>query len=65
MTSPKAAMTRNDMTGTGSHVIESDRVRMCNRFQRFFLTIVVVQNVPLRLTDMATGCDVTKGHVTG
>ena len=35
----------------------SDRVR--NRFPRFFLTIVVVQYVPLRMTDMATGCDVT------
>ena len=26
---------------------------------RFFLTIVVVQNVPLRMTDMAIGCDMT------
>jgi hypothetical protein len=33
-------------------------VRMCNRFSRFFLTIVVVQNVPLRMTDMASGSDV-------
>jgi len=31
-------------------------------FSRFFLTIVVVQNVPLRMTgsSMATGCDVTE-----
>ena len=44
----------------------SDRVRMRNRFPRFFLTIVVVQNVPLRMTrsNMATGCDVIKRHVT-
>ena len=34
-------------------------------FPRFFLTIVVVQNVPLRMTDMATVCDVTEGHETG
>jgi hypothetical protein len=32
----------------GNHVTETDRVRMCNRFPRFFLTIVVVQNVPLK-----------------
>ena len=39
------------MTETGSHVIGSDRVRIpgfC--FPRFFLTIVVVQNVSLRMT---------------
>jgi hypothetical protein len=39
------------VTETGSHVIGSDRVRMpgfC--FPRFFLTIVVVQNVSLRMT---------------
>ena len=42
-----------------SHVIGSDRVRMRNRFPCFFLTIVVVQNVSLRMTDMTTGCDVT------
>ena len=36
-------------------------------FPRFFLTIIVVQNVQLRMTgsSMATGCDVTKSHVTG
>jgi hypothetical protein len=35
---------------------------MRNRFPGFFLTIVVVQNVPLRMTrsSMATGCDVNK-----
>ena len=33
----------------------------------FFLTIVVVQNVPLLMTEssMATGCDVTESDVTG
>ena len=33
----------------------------------FFLTIVVVQNVPLLMTgsSMATGCDVTESDVTG
>jgi hypothetical protein len=40
-------------------------VRMCNWFPCcFFLTIVVVQNVPLRMTDMATGSDVPEGDVT-
>jgi hypothetical protein len=40
-------------------------MRMRNRFLRFCLTIVVVQNVPLRMTgsSMATGCDVIKRHV--
>ena len=51
VTSPEVAL-----TGTGSH--GSDRVRMRNRFPRFFLTIVVVQNVSLRMTDIATGSDV-------
>jgi len=39
---------------------------MRKRFSRFFLTIVVVQNVPLRMigSSMATGCDVIKRHVT-
>jgi hypothetical protein len=39
---------------------------MRNRFPLFFLTIVVIQNVPLRMTgsSMATGCDVPEGHVT-
>ena len=32
---------------------------MCNRFPRFFLTIVVVQHVPLHTIDIATWCDVT------
>jgi hypothetical protein len=48
VTSPEMAV-----TGTGSH-----RVRMYNCFPRFVLTIVV-QNVLLRMTDMATGNDVT------
>jgi hypothetical protein len=36
-------------------------------FLRFFLTIVVVQNVPLRMTisSMANGCDVSESDVTG
>ena len=36
-------------------------------FPGFFLTIVVVQNVPLRMTvsSMATGCDVSESDVTG
>ena len=64
MTSSEAAptgndVTGNDVTGTGSHITGSDRVRMCNRFPRFFLTVVVVQNVPLRMIDTATGCDAT------
>ena len=55
MTSPEMAV-----TGTGSH-----RVHMYNCFPRFVLTIVV-QNVPLRMTDMATGNDVTpKGGSLG
>ena len=33
-------------------------------FQRFFLAIVVGQNIRLRMTDKATGCDVTESHVT-
>ena len=34
---------------------------------RFFLTIVVIQNVSLLMTEssMATGCDVTESDVTG
>jgi hypothetical protein len=50
VTAPEAALTI-----TGSH--GSDRVRMHSRFPHFFLTIVVVQNVPLRMTDRATGND--------
>jgi hypothetical protein len=53
-------VTGNDVIG--SHVTGSDRVRMRNRSPRFFLTIVVVQNVSLRMTgsSMATGFDVTE-----
>ena len=41
VTSPEATLTGNDVigsyvTGTGSHVTGSDRVRTCNRFPRFF-----------------------------
>ena len=59
-------MTGNDViwshvTRTGSHVTGSYRVRTRNWCPRFFLTIVVVQNVSLRMTgsSMANGCDVT------
>jgi hypothetical protein len=44
-------VTGNDVTERGL-----DRNRKSPR-ARLFLTIVVVQNVPLRMTDMATGCD--------
>ena len=44
-------VTGNDLTG-------SDRVRMRNRC--FFITIVVVQNASLRMTDLGTGCDVPR-----
>jgi hypothetical protein len=56
--SPEAALTGNDVSG--SHKTGSDRVRIHNRFLRFFLTIVVVENIPLRMTgsSMATVCAV-------
>ena len=62
VTWPEAVLTMTDVsenhvTRTKSH--RSDRVHMHNRLPHFFLTIVVVQNIPLRVTDMATGCDVT------
>ena len=63
----KSGATRSDITGSDhdrNDVTGSDHMRMCNRFPRFFLIIVVVQNVSLRMTDMATGSDVTKSHVT-
>ena len=47
----EAALTGNDVTGSDVRT-GSDRVR------------VVVQNVLLRMTDIATGCDVIKRHVT-
>ena len=72
VTSLDAALTGNDVTW--SHVIGSDvitgsmfcawpKVHSC----AFFLTIVVVKNVPLFMTgsSMATGCDVTENDVTG
>ena len=56
----KGGSTGSDVTGShmGEDQTGSDRVSMRNRFPRFFLTIVV-QNVSLRMTDMATECDVT------
>jgi hypothetical protein len=67
VTSPEAALTGNDVTlshVTGSYVTTGC---MFCVFPRFFLTIVVVQNVPLRITgsSMVTGCDVTESDVTG
>jgi len=53
----------SEVTSQEETLTGNDRVRMRNRFRRFLLTIVV-QNVPLRITDMATGCDVIKRHVT-
>ena len=64
VTSPEATLTGNDVTE--SHVTGSDHMCMRNQFPHFFLTIVVVQNVPLRMTgsSLATGCDVTESYVT-
>ena len=52
VTWPKAALTWNNVTG--SHMTGSDRERMHNRFPPFMLTMVVVQNVPLRMTKKLT-----------
>jgi hypothetical protein len=55
-------VTERHVTGNDvRYMTGSDHVRMRNRFPRIFLTIVVVQNVPLRMTDITTGCDVTEG----
>jgi hypothetical protein len=67
VTSPEAALTGNDVTWshvTGSYVTAGS---MFCVFPRFFLSIVVLQNVPLRMTVsiMATGCDVSESDVTG
>ena len=64
MKSPEEALTGNDVSG--SHKTGSDGVRILRRFLRFFLTIVVVQNVPLRMTEssMATVCAVTESYMT-
>ena len=54
---------------TGSDVITGSMFCACPEVHScaFFLTIVVVQNVPLLMTQgsMATGCDVTENDVTG
>ena len=54
---------------TGSEVIVGSMCRACPEVhsRAFYLTIVVVQNVPLLMTvsSMANGCDVTKSDVTG
>ena len=62
----KGRVTGSDVTGShvpGNDMTGSDRMRTRNRFPSFFLTIVVVQNVSLRMTrsSMATGFDVTEG----
>jgi hypothetical protein len=46
---------------TGSDVGHGSTFCTCPNFPAFFLSIVVVQNVPLRMTgsSMTTGCDVT------
>jgi hypothetical protein len=48
-------VTSPEVTCPEATLTVSDDVRMRNRFPRFFLTIVVVQNVPLRMTEMDTG----------
>ena len=52
--------TRRPVNVNGSRVIIGS---MFCAFLRFFLTIVVVQNVSLRMTDGATGSDVTPKEV--
>ena len=60
-------MTSHELTGrdviTGSMFCTCPEVHS----RAFFLTIVVVRNVPLRMTEnsMANGCDMTGSHVTG
>ena len=54
---------------TGSDAITGSMFCACPEVnpRLFFLTIVVVQNVPLLMTEssMATGCNVTESDVTG
>ena len=69
-------VTGSDVTGsqvTGKDVARNDVSHVtrsmfyaCATVTMFFLTIVVVQNVPLRMTgsSMAIECDVIKRHVT-
>jgi hypothetical protein len=53
---------------TGSDVFTGSMLCACPEVHPppFFFTIVVVQNVPLLMTEssMATGCDVTESDVT-
>ena len=72
VTSPEEALTGNDVTRshlTGSYVITGSIFCVCQEVHScaFFLTIIVVQNVPLRMTgsSMVTGCDVTESDVMG
>ena len=53
---------------TGSDVITGSMFCACQEVHpRLFFTILVVQNVPLLMTEssMVTGCDVTESDVTG
>ena len=70
--SPEVALTGNDVTWsqvTGSDVIAGVMFCTCPEVhsRAFFLTIVVVRNVPLRMTgsSMVNGYDMTGSHVTG
>ena len=53
---------------TGSDVITGSMFCACKEVhpRAFFLTLIVVQNVSLLMTEssMATGCDVTESDVT-
>jgi hypothetical protein len=66
VTSPEATLTGNDVTRshvTGSMFCACPEVHS----RAFFLTILVVKNIPLLMTgsNMVTGCDVTDSDVTG
>ena len=70
MTSQEAALTGNDVTRsheTGNDVITGSMFCACPEVHSlaFFLTIVVVKNVPFLMTgnSMATGCDVIECDV--
>ena len=72
MTSPEAALTGNDVTGShmiGSDVITGSMFCTCPEVhsRAFVLIIAVVRNIQLRMTgsSMANGCDMNGSHVTG
>jgi hypothetical protein len=67
VTSPEAALT-GMKSCDGSDVITGSMFCACPEVHpHLFSTIVIVQNVPLLLTEssMATGCDLTESDVTG